>query len=227
MRTYWDLTEDERGRLSEEDVSRYVDAELMVKGVLKVKPLVLDPEPGEPEPRAMVYIVRTKGKHYGHTDLDVAFLDEGSARSFLSLSPLAITREYVAGECVAVSAPLAEPEIAAVAMYEANEVVVIRADLERAGSIRLANAKRQQDFDVAEKSQREALQGLWENWRECRARVAKIHDVAAVFAEYLRMSDGSEVVARAFLAKVYDADLIESAIGPTSPIATATVVVGS
>ena len=75
MKTYWDLSERQRSELSEADVERYIDAELMTKGVLRPEPLELVEEPPLPEPAIEIHTV---GSSYGnriHVDVVITAAD--------------------------------------------------------------------------------------------------------------------------------------------------------
>ena len=73
MTTYWDLSERERAELSREDVERYVDAELMLKGVLRVKPPVLAAEPEVPQPTKRFFSVTVRGQYNSRDHVGVVF----------------------------------------------------------------------------------------------------------------------------------------------------------
>src|SRR5579859_586132 len=110
MKTYWDLSEKERAALSREDVERYIDAELMMKGVLKVTPLMLEPLPSAPEPTTTYYQVST-GSVY---TLDPLFRTAADAEAFLAMRPCREGREWCTGASIKFVDPLREPEIKAV-----------------------------------------------------------------------------------------------------------------
>lgn len=210
MKTYWDLSESERASLSQEDVLRYVDAELMLKGVLKVKPPALEEEPAMPEEDARVYVVRTKGK-YGKSEMGCAFATIEAANAFIALKPLRLESDWLGQESVSFVAPGSEFEIAEVAVYTETLKNAAHADLKRASTIRQNNEKLRQEHATALRAQEEALRGMWEDWVACREAEAKLRAVADTFEDYKRTADGDSSVASAFLAKVYPPDLINEA----------------
>jgi len=96
MKTYWDLSEPERAAMTRDDVARYIDAELMLKGVLAVAPLTLVDETPPALATEPYYRV---GDEY--TTLDVAFRSEADARAFLGLGPVRVTTEWSLGSAEA------------------------------------------------------------------------------------------------------------------------------
>jgi hypothetical protein len=113
MTTYWDLSEQERAALTADDVQKYIDAELMLKGVLKVKPLALEPEPTVPVPSTKAFVVRFGGK-YGRTDSGVAFDTIESAQAFIALRAVRVESEYMDSTSVPYVGRATDPEIAEV-----------------------------------------------------------------------------------------------------------------
>lgn len=210
MKTYWDLSETERAALSQEDVLRYVDAELMLKGVLKVKPLALEEEPAMPDEDARVYVVRSKSQ-YGKSEMGVAFGSIEAANAFIAMKPLRLESAWLGQESVSFVAPGADFEIAEISVYSEALKNSAHADMKRASTIRQANEKLRQEHAAALRAQEEALGGMWEDWTACRAAEAKLRAVADTFEDYRRTADGDSSVASAFLAKVYPADLINEA----------------
>lgn len=210
MKTYWDLSEEERGTLTREDVERYVDAELMVKGVLKVKPLVLEPEPAVPEPTQGFFVIRLVGG-YGNKAA-VVFRSVEDARAFLALRPFALESEWLSSSTVEyVSEIRPEAEVVEMRLLTDAERNAARTELSKAAAIKSENAKRKDAYEKAVREQTTALKGLWEDWHACREKVAKLETIRATFTEY-RLIAGDPAVAATFLRKVYSADEIAEAL---------------
>jgi hypothetical protein len=206
MMTYWDLSEAERGELTQDEVQKYVDAELMLKGVLKVKPLVLEPEPSAPEPTSVVYVVR----HSRYHDFGAAFDRIEDAKAFVALKPKRLESHWLGSESVPAIAASPEPEIVEVRVYGEAELVAIKSDLQRASAVRAANKRREEEFEKAKKANDEALKGLWEDWARCREHASTLRGVADTFADYQRTA-GDDGLASKFLHKVYDPEVIAEA----------------
>lgn len=64
MKTYWDLSESERAKLSREDVETFVAAELMTHGVVRVEPPKYEDEPSAPAPRSFCFRVRERDRRF-------------------------------------------------------------------------------------------------------------------------------------------------------------------
>lgn len=210
MKTYWDLSEAERGMLTSDDVQKYVDAELMLKGVLKVKPLVLEPVPPCPEPDTRLFFVRFAGK-YGRTDSQVAFTTIEAAKAFVALRPVSLSSEYLDGTSVTFSKESSDPEIAEVPTFTEDAKNTASAALRRSAAIKAANEKRSDEYAAAVRTQEKALEGLWDDWSTHREAAAKLRAVADTFEDYKRTAGGDEVLAASFLEKVYPSTLIAEA----------------
>lgn len=208
MKTYWDLSEVERGSLLEEDVRRYVDAELMLKGVLKPPPLELEVVPSVPAPPGAFFAVRFGGGRYNQ--VDAVFESVADARAFLALRPVALQSEWLGSESVQFVKTIDSPEISEVRCFTEHEKNALRSDLSRAAAVKAANEKRIAAYDAAVSAQTQALKGLWDDWHECRDKRAKLQQIIATFEEYKRIA-GDEDIAERFLAKVYEATEIEEA----------------
>lgn len=211
MKTYWDLSERERSELTQDDVQKYVDAELMVKGVLKVQPLQLEEEPAVTSPATTLFVVRTKEKKYSSRVDVLAFRDEESVAKFLALQPMALSLEYVGGSNVTTYAPVAEPEIARVAMFSVDELTMRRAEVERANSIREENARRSREHEIASSAVKEALRGLWDDWAACGRTALQMQQIVATWSEYVQTTKGDQYLAATFLQKVYPLSAIRDA----------------
>ncbi len=203
MKTYWDLDETERAQLTTEDVERYIDAELMLKGVLKVKPLVLEPEIVAPVPTASVFTVRIDS----YNKLDVAFETVEQARAFLTLKPKHLASEYMTNGSCPYTRVLGDCEISEIRVFTEAEKDAAKAELKRAGAVKAENERRVEESSKAHKLQDEALKGLWDDYYECKARDARLRAVAETYADYQRTA-GDDIVAANFLAKVYPLELI-------------------
>lgn len=208
MKTYWDLGELERGALSAEEVRRYVDAELMLRGVLKVRPLELDPVPETPKPTKVAYVLRAGMARYA--TIDVAFETLEQARAFLALKPLRLSSEYLGHESVQYVEGVSDFEIVEVTLFTEAEKDAFKVDLRKAGAVKAENERRERAHAEALAKQEEALRGLWEDWHECRAKVARLREIADTFAEYKRIA-GDDIVAARFLEKAYPFDEIVDA----------------
>lgn len=210
MQTYWDLSEEERGELTSDEVQKYVDAELMLKGVLKVKPLALEPVPPAPEPDTKLFFVRFAAK-YGRADSTVAFTTIEAAKAFVALRPVRLESDYLDGTSITFSKEGTDPEIAEVPTFTEEAKNAASAALRRSAAIKASNEKRTEEYNTAVRTQEKALEGLWADWSARRDEVAKLRAVADTFEDYKRTAGGDVLVAASFLTKVYPAEIIAEA----------------
>lgn len=214
MQTYWDLEPKQRAALSRSDVERYLDAELMTKGVLRVMPPVLEPEPNiAPLPRATYFQPQAEGD-YGRGGLGIAFKSAESVAAFLSLQPVVVRRVYVGSESIESAKPLGggsvESEFVALQLSEFDDVQATRKDIERVASVRQSNKAKREQFEKECKEQTKALEGLWEDWEKCKALEFQMRRVVATFDDYVKTA-GDEQTAARFLRKVFSDSKISEA----------------
>jgi len=205
--TYWDLEPKSRAALSEADVQRYLDAELMLKGVLKVEPLDLDPQPEMPDMAPRTY--------YKASAFDALFTTAEDALAFARLKPLREHSEwlgnYAYGSVKHVEA--AEPEgltVVTVALPSKDSVLSAKAELERVAALKLANEKKREEHKKAVKLQNEALAGLWDDWHARRAESRQHQKVIDTYEAYVQTAGDHDVAAK-FLLKVFSVEQIKDA----------------
>lgn len=204
---YWDLDEVDRATLTTEQVNAFTAAELMRLGVLRVAPLVLEPEPAAPEPTDTVY--RVKGGKYGGK-LDVAFQDIETANAFILLSAVVVDHEYIGGQTVYSYLPVASSEITAEKVFSAASLAVCKANLTKANEIKEANRKATEAHDKAIREEQAALTSMWSDWRACRAKAASFARLLETYVSYIATA-GDEVIAVKFLLKVFTREQIAEA----------------
>jgi len=204
---YWDLEEKERAQLTEAEVEKYCDFELMTAGVLKVKPLVLATVPPMPEPDLELHVPMSDSYH----SIDIGS-DDAAACGDVINSCVRISAEWVGGKHVDVARPFAkDAEVRIKRVYSAERFAEARALIERANSAKAANEKADAEYAEACKKQREALKGLWEDWHECLAKHARLGQIINTWHEYVATA-GSEELAAKFLAKAFEHDdIVEAA----------------
>jgi hypothetical protein len=206
FKTYWDLEEEERAKLSREEVERFLDAELMTKGVLKVAPLVLDKEPE-------IGDLVTTPYYWVDGFPNVLLMTHEDAKTFAALKPHSLGSEYLCGDyrqAVKHAKPLESSDINEVRVTSHDEFVVRRAELEKRASIRAANDKRREQYDRDTKAQSKVLDGVWEDWQRCRNVDEAHRRVVTTFRDYVKTA-GDELTAARFLAKVFTFEQISEA----------------
>lgn len=194
LKTYWNLEEKERAALTREEVEKFLDAELMTKGVLKVLALRLDPEPEIVEPAATTY----------YQVGSVAFSTAKAAEDFIKLAPISIDTKYIGGgwrTSVSVASPIVGSPTE-LRVVSPSEYADRRNDLEKRETIRVSNEKAREEHAKASKAQDSVLSGVWEDWARCREVDAGHRRVVSTFREYVAVA-GDELTAAKFLAKAF------------------------
>jgi hypothetical protein len=194
--TYWDLTEAERAALTRDDVEKYVDFELMSKGVLKAKPLVLLAVPEVKLETSRFYVVQEGAYEYP----SIAFRTEDDARAFLTLQPVKVERDFSTEASWAKSS--AGTEIKSIELATEDSVTAAKARLKEASAAKAENDRRRQEHVEQARKVEQALRGLWEDWHECTAKDAQMRKIAETFAEYTTMTK-DPALAASFLRKVF------------------------
>lgn len=194
MKTYWDLSECERAALSSEDVERFLDAELMTKGVLKAPKFEPVEEPDAPHiPERSFYLVSGFSSRF-----DVAFATEADAKAFLALKPLHVETRYLSGNYSRSIQVVCAPKETAIECRDlphAIDVETYKADFEKAAAARAENEKRREEYAQAVKVQNDVLSGLWEDWHRCRGLDARMRQTVQTFNDYTRVALGDGAVA--------------------------------
>lgn len=211
MQTYWDLSEQERALLSRADVERYVDAELMLKGVLRVKPPVATPEPEVPQPTKRFFSVLVRGQYNSRDHVGVVFETIEQARAFIALGPMRLDSEWLDGSSVQFVSPAREPEIIEMTVLTAAEKDAAKSELSSANAIHAANERAKAQYEQDLKKQNDALKGLWADWCACVERRANLQKIADTFDDYVRTVGGDTTIASKFLSKVFSPSDIEDA----------------
>ena len=207
MRTYWDLEEKTRAQLTEAEVERYGDFELMAKGVLKVKPLQLAEVPKMPEPDLEVHVLMADSFH----SLEVAAAGPELLGDLVNAA-WRISTEWIGGQRVEVARDIddADAHVKLKRVYSAKMFAEARASIEKANAAKSANEKAEREHEAALVAQRDALSGLWSDWHECVAKHRRLGKLADTWAEYMKMA-GDRTTATLFLGKAFALDEIVEA----------------
>lgn len=207
MKTYWDLSEKERAALTRDDLNRFIDAELMLKGVLKVGDLALEPEPEMPQPKRAYFRVVVGGN-----TTDIAFETAEQAAAFRALKPLYLRTEYVGSYSnrLSVIDEDRDPSIAEILAFTVNEFAQVRATATAAATVKDANTKKKTEHEKAAKVQADALSGMTTDWYECRDKHSSLERIVATFRDYVKTA-GDPTLAARFLGKVFSRDEIAEA----------------
>lgn len=208
MVTYWNLAPKTRAALSEADVQRYLDAELMLKGVLRVDPLVLEEEPALPE--------ITKTTWYKVEGFDLVFETPDEALKFSQLRPRTTDTKYVGDywnsrtKIEFLNPESRAGEVLPVLLTTADEIARHASALDKLGAIEKSNREKREAHAKDLKLTNEALKGLWDDWHERRAEAARYRKIIDTYAAYVQTAGDRDVAAK-FLLKVFSAEQIREA----------------
>lgn len=207
MRTYWDLSEKDRAALTATDVERFVDAELMTKGVLKVTEPTLEKEPELPEPDVECFYVSA-----GTTRVDVAFNTADDARAFIATGPMIRQYHYLNGEFIYYVHTSDDWKITAERAHSKDLADLHRGTFALAKEAKARNEKLKDDHAKALKAQQEALADMWSDWRTQSIKRTQLEKVATTYESYTATAEGDRAIAFRFLRKSFDdAKIVEAA----------------
>jgi hypothetical protein len=189
MKRYWDCTESERAKLTAEQVEKLLAYELMEQGVLVVEPLKLD--------------------------LGFETVEQAEA----ARDAIRFRREQAHWQGPHFTRPVKPIQVVAEELPTQDAVMSAKVPLDEQTRRASANTAERARFEKESKKVADATSGIWADWRECRETEAHREKIRATLADYLRMTDGNEALARAFLVKAFPPDEIEAALGPQSAAA--------
>lgn len=215
MKRYWDYTESERAGLTEAQVEKLLAYELMERGVLQVEALkVEDVQPVE-VPGRRVFLLREGDGSYG-TMLPVAFATIEQAEA--CREAITFIREQNGWQGPHYTRPVKALQVVSENLPTEDTITAKRTDLAEQARREQANASARREHEEASKKVAEATSVIWSDWRDCQAAEARRQKIRDTLADYVRMTDGDDTLARAFLAKAFPAEEIDEAVGPV-PVA--------
>ena len=209
MTPFDELSIQDRAALTMDHVRAYCAQELMEKGVLvPVPPEILDETtPDVPTPTFFEPSYDT-----GYTPpLCIAFDTPEQAKAFLELGPRSIGIQYPLE--TKYEEPMSGTKIAPVELCRETDFLALKVKLTEAGANKTANTKAREEFNKAQRMADDAVSWIWEKYREAQLAVRKIERVVETFDEYLVMTNGNMITARAFLVKAHSEETVQAAIG--------------
>lgn len=196
MKTYWDYTNKERSEMSEQEVSAFMDAELMSKGVLKVLAPTLRSITPINIPTSVYFQVG-----------NVVFKDVTQAEAFLKLSPARENYDYNVGYEFKY-AELLETEIKQVRYYSRQDLLTLKSELSKNNESKKHNDSVQIEYEKAIKKVNDVTNGVWEDWYDQRRTAERHQKLRDTEADYIKLTNGDVDIARTFLLKVYSQEQI-------------------
>jgi len=205
MNRYWDLSQKQRSKLTDEQVEAMLVVEKMEKGVFDPEPPQLQPIEECPAPDVTMY-----GPKARYSKPDLVFVSPEDAAKF-STKACRVESEYIGDSSICVLGAEGDMEIEAVHLYSREAFLKYRSLLEKNGSAKKHNEAEQSKFNDAKKKLDAAVSGVWSDYWECQSQARDCKKVMDTFSEYTRICDGDEVKAFTFLGKAFDKDEIRTA----------------
>ncbi len=201
MQTYWDFTEKERAELTREEVTAMLDAHLMTKGVLKVKPVELVPVPERPQ--------LTRVKMFSVNDTVFATIQQ--AQAFLELQPQRLDYDYYLSDSSLKYAKMLDLKIEEIMVCDRTELTNMSSVLKQIKAATEKNEAARRDFEKADEAVQNCLNEVWRDYYAQQATRDKHARVIATWNEYLALSGGDRNMASGFLKKAFDVLAIRDA----------------
>jgi len=209
MQTYWDFTKKERAAMTREEVQKWLDAELMVKGVAKVVAPKLDEVPKVESPAKITrYRIKAKNTSYWNT-YDVSnfvFEKIEDARAFAEMYPQHLEesggKKYIR--------PLEEISIEPIECITHADYLSIKSSIDAAEEIKRRNDQLTSAYNKASKEMNDCLKGVWDDWGCCRDEQDEHRSLLNLLADYKKIA-GDDAVATKFLLKIRTPEQIKAA----------------
>lgn len=212
MNRYWDMSTEERAKLTEDEVRSYLDVELMEQGVKQIEaPTLRDVEEID-LPTTDFYAVEYEGKYGGSVESGFVFPTADQAHAFIGLHAMELESDYNVGAQYKYVREMVGMVVKPVSLHTERDVMNEKIKLTQREDAKQVNAKAKSAYDEACRAVREATEHLWGDWSECRERAEEIAAVVATFEEYQDNTDNDER-ALYFLLKIYNEDTIKEALG--------------
>lgn len=210
MNRYWDLTEQQRSALTTDEVEAFLIVERMEQGIAPLEPPVLVEVPDVNPPRTTFYGIEYDGR-YGRTTFDCVFRTAEEALAFIALKPLAADTDYRIGDEFKFVKPQQVYKIETIQLCEQQDVINLHATLEKRKAALESNRKMTAEYEEACKLATRAVEGVWDDWRECCAKDRGNQRIIDVYQQYVKTCDGDSVIALRFLRKAYQPEAIKAA----------------
>jgi hypothetical protein len=191
MTRYWNLTIRQRTELTEEQLQKLLQVELMENGIVPaIEPALQDVPVAEPP--------NTIGWRIGN----VVFLEHASVEKFLQLAPCQADYEHRAGYENKVLKPYSQ-QVDMVQLYDEPAMQRNLAALQEAHAAKTHNEKAMKEYRAACDANHNATRALMDDYADCKRQLAEAEQVVRTFDEYVELADGNYHSAARFLAAAY------------------------
>jgi len=192
---YWDYTEKERSSFTEEQVTAFLDTELMEQGILKPVALALQ----------TVEAVETPTKTYYQVN-SVCFETREQAEDFLKLNPIVSDYDYAVGYEHSYANSYIDKGIARitqVSLYDKQAYMSTKSIITKNNSAKKHNKEVTEQYDKECEALSAATNKVWDNWHKCQRMEQTQKKILTTREEYLRLTGGDTKLTKAFLLKVF------------------------
>jgi len=210
MNTYWDHSEKERAGFSREEVEAFLNVELMSKGVLKVDAPNLEKEiKVDINKETALYKVECNASSYSNDAVYFKTLED--AEKFLELKPVRLDNEYFSNiNTQYYPTDYESLSLQKIEVSSKQEILDKKVMLDKSDSIKTGNENKTRKYNKAMEEVNSALEGLWDDWSNCRERDQKHSKVIETLKEYKELTNDDDM-AKTFLLKLYSPHDLEKA----------------
>ena len=205
MNRYWDLSERQRSELTAEQVESMLAVELMEKGVQRIEPPKLLPVEFPTVKKTTVWVLKR-----GYSQSDVAY-ETAEAAAAAMKSGFWLDYNSV-GDKTVYSINRQEIRVESADVTDASEVAAVKSQADKAKANKKANDDALREYNDNNTAVTEAVEGVWDDYHECRRNAHNYKRVIATREEYRNLCDGDEALADTFLLKAYNRDTIKLAL---------------
>lgn len=222
---YFTLPATDKAALTSEEVERVGRLILMENGVLDAAPPDLLPEELPKLATEQFFGISYRGDYGSETDLGIVFPSHEEAQRFLESGAMRTECDYRLPSKCTTPAPLRDARVVSRVLANPKDVAAARQMLERIAQNKQVNEKARKKHEEATEAVEKATRELWADWHAAKERARHLERIKAKFAEYCELTNGDRYTARRFLAKAFQSDDIEEAIGDlgTEPVAVQAV----
>ena len=209
MQTYWDLTEQERANLTDDEMKYYGDIELMKAGLVRPVPPKLE-DVGTVDVNTTEFYCLAYEGDYGHQNtLDLLFDTVEQANAFIALKPKKIKHDWQSG--LDFAEDIAQPSIKPTKIADTRELNRVQDTAKAIKDAKGRNEKATAEYQKLANETSKALKDIDDDHWRCHDLEREYQHILDTKAEFLRLSKGDEAIAMQFLLNKYRQEDIDAA----------------
>ncbi len=199
MKTYWDNTEIEKMKMTQEEVQIYIDIELMTKGVVKVV------KPNFQEIKDVSHF--EKVPYYACAGILFDTLEQVEA--FLKLNPKKEEYDYYGGGYEYKYAGPVDTGFRLESLFKRSDILDNAIVFKANKTAKEFNESEKKRYEKELATMDDTLSPVWNDWNQMQSKKYKCECINRTYLEYLKMTSNDEDMAKNFLSKVYSTSEIE------------------